>query len=294
MDDLRAADVDFLTIGQYLQPTRKHHPVVRFVPPDEFKAFETIAYAKGFLMVSASPLTRSSHHAGEDFARLRAARAASTAPEAPRNAELRHHATCPPCRDRHVRSRRRRRGLSAIPAALREPRRPLAPRGRRQGNPHRDDDGRLQVHPRVVHHARRRSTGRTFIIRADYIDGPFEHLENVWRFEPRGRGELLVHFTIDYEFRSRTLSLLIGRGVRPRLPQIRRRLRGARRCGLRRTSRSARAGAARSGPEGAVSLADAAPGRIGAAQIAARSLSIVSATRTLARRIEKRPRSSKT
>jgi lipoic acid synthetase len=74
MDDLRAADVDFLTIGQYLQPTRKHHPVVRFVPPEEFKAYETIAYAKGFLMVASSPLTRSSHHAGEDFARLRAAR----------------------------------------------------------------------------------------------------------------------------------------------------------------------------------------------------------------------------
>ncbi len=76
MDDLRAAGVDFLTIGQYLQPSRKHHPVVRFVPPPEFKALETIAYAKGFLMVSASPLTRSSHHAGEDFARLRAARQA--------------------------------------------------------------------------------------------------------------------------------------------------------------------------------------------------------------------------
>jgi len=60
---------------QYLQPTRKHHEVVRFVPPDEFKAYETIAYAKGFLMVSASPLTRSSHHAGDDFARLKAARA---------------------------------------------------------------------------------------------------------------------------------------------------------------------------------------------------------------------------
>ena len=76
MDDLRSANVDFLTIGQYLQPTRKHHAVERFVPPDEFKALETIAYAKGFLMVSASPLTRSSHHAGEDFARLKAARAA--------------------------------------------------------------------------------------------------------------------------------------------------------------------------------------------------------------------------
>jgi lipoic acid synthetase len=73
MDDLRSAGVDFLTIGQYLQPTRKHHPVIRFVPPDEFEALKTIAFAKGFLMVSASPLTRSSHHAGEDFARLKAA-----------------------------------------------------------------------------------------------------------------------------------------------------------------------------------------------------------------------------
>jgi lipoic acid synthetase len=85
MDDLRAADVDFLTIGQYLQPTRKHHPVVRFVPPSEFKAYETIAYAKGFAMVSSSPLTRSSHHAGEDFARLRAARQARLGPGEDRN-----------------------------------------------------------------------------------------------------------------------------------------------------------------------------------------------------------------
>ncbi|HUZ31349.1 MAG TPA: lipoyl synthase [Xanthobacteraceae bacterium] len=76
MDDLRSAEVDFLTIGQYLQPSRKHHPVIRFVPPDEFNALEAIAYAKGFFMVSASPLTRSSHHAGEDFARLKAARVA--------------------------------------------------------------------------------------------------------------------------------------------------------------------------------------------------------------------------
>jgi lipoyl synthase len=82
MDDLRAAEVDFLTIGQYLQPSPKHHAVARFVTPDEFAAYETIAYAKGFLMVSASPLTRSSHHAGEDFARLRAARAAA-APSLP-------------------------------------------------------------------------------------------------------------------------------------------------------------------------------------------------------------------
>jgi lipoic acid synthetase len=78
MDDLRSADVDFLTIGQYLQPSRKHHEVVRYVPPDEFEALNSIAYAKGFLMVASSPLTRSSHHAGEDFARLRAARAAQS------------------------------------------------------------------------------------------------------------------------------------------------------------------------------------------------------------------------
>ena len=77
MDDLRSAEVDFLTIGQYLQPTRKHHPVIRFVPPDEFKSYEITAYAKGFGLVSATPLTRSSHHAGEDFARLKAARQAA-------------------------------------------------------------------------------------------------------------------------------------------------------------------------------------------------------------------------
>ncbi|MGF1610519.1 MAG: lipoyl synthase [Kiloniellales bacterium] len=79
MDDLRAADVNFLTIGQYLQPTPKHHVVDRFITPEEFKAYERQAYAKGFLMVSASPLTRSSYHAGDDFKRLQAARAAKLA-----------------------------------------------------------------------------------------------------------------------------------------------------------------------------------------------------------------------
>ena len=74
MDDLRTANVDFLTIGQYLQPTRKHHKIDRFITPDEFKSYETSAYAKGFLLVSSSPLTRSSYHADEDFARLREAR----------------------------------------------------------------------------------------------------------------------------------------------------------------------------------------------------------------------------
>jgi len=79
MDDLRTAEVDFMTIGQYLQPTRKHAEVKRFVPPEEFKALEKIALGKGFLLASASPLTRSSHHAGADFARLKAARLAAQA-----------------------------------------------------------------------------------------------------------------------------------------------------------------------------------------------------------------------
>ncbi|MEL6597018.1 MAG: lipoyl synthase [Pseudomonadota bacterium] len=76
MDDMRAADIDFLTIGQYLQPTPKHHAVDRFVTPDEFKSYEKAAFGKGFLMVSATPLTRSSYHAGDDFAKLRDARMA--------------------------------------------------------------------------------------------------------------------------------------------------------------------------------------------------------------------------
>ncbi|MEL6679031.1 MAG: lipoyl synthase [Pseudomonadota bacterium] len=74
MEDMRAADVEFLTIGQYLQPSPKHHAVARYVTPEEFASYEKAAYGKGFLMVSATPLTRSSYHAGDDFAKLRAAR----------------------------------------------------------------------------------------------------------------------------------------------------------------------------------------------------------------------------
>ena len=79
MDDMRSADIDFITIGQYLQPTRKHAPIDRFVTPEEFESYATMARAKGFLMVSATPLTRSSHHADEDFAKLNAAREAQQA-----------------------------------------------------------------------------------------------------------------------------------------------------------------------------------------------------------------------
>ncbi len=84
MDDMRSAGVDFLTIGQYLQPTQKHVPVERFVPPGEFEELKRYAQGKGFLLASCSPLTRSSHHAGDDFQRLRAAREAQLAGPAAR------------------------------------------------------------------------------------------------------------------------------------------------------------------------------------------------------------------
>ena len=84
MDDMRSADIDFITIGQYLQPTRKHAAIDRFVTPDEFKAYETTAYAKGFLMVASSPLTRSSHHAGDDFAQAARSAGARARPDMPK------------------------------------------------------------------------------------------------------------------------------------------------------------------------------------------------------------------
>ena len=119
MDDMRCAGVDFITIGQYLQPSRKHAPIDRFVAPEEFKALETIAYAKGFLMVAASPLTRSSHHAGEDFERLRRPRAA-----APRNACATASRTSCPTAAPAVRPGRRRGALPRVRALGDAPARP--------------------------------------------------------------------------------------------------------------------------------------------------------------------------
>ena len=80
MDDLRAANVDFITIGQYLQPTPKHHPLIDFITPEEFSEYASMARGKGFLVVAASPLTRSSYHAGDDFAKLKEARLKANAP----------------------------------------------------------------------------------------------------------------------------------------------------------------------------------------------------------------------
>ncbi|GHC62982.1 lipoyl synthase [Limoniibacter endophyticus] len=82
MDDMRSANIDFMTIGQYLAPSRKHYPVKKFVTPEEFAGYKTVGMSKGFLLVASSPLTRSSHHAGDDFARLRAAREAFLAKKA--------------------------------------------------------------------------------------------------------------------------------------------------------------------------------------------------------------------
>ena len=118
MDDLRSADVDFLTIGQYLQPTRKHHAVMRYVTPDEFAGYEKVAYTKGFLMVSASPLTRSSHHAGDDFARLQGGARGEIRLSVQGDAEILQQAPGQPQRAADVRSGRRRRALSRIRAAV--------------------------------------------------------------------------------------------------------------------------------------------------------------------------------
>ena len=151
MDDLRSAEVDFLTIGQYLQPTRKHHAVMRYVTPDEFAGYEKVAYTKGFLMVSASPLTRSSHHAGEDFAKLQAARAALSPLSAP-DAEVFQQAPGSSHRVADVRSGRRCRALSGIRAAVpvaEDP--PAHAEARRHRDHRRRHDRVVQAGARILH-----------------------------------------------------------------------------------------------------------------------------------------------
>ncbi len=119
MDDLRSAEVDFLTVGQYLQPTKKHHAVVRYIEPAEFEALKTIAFSKGFLMVSSSPLTRSSHHAGEDFEKLRAARAEAARPILERFSRCPHSARRGGCDTRRTRCSISSPTSSAIPNSCR-------------------------------------------------------------------------------------------------------------------------------------------------------------------------------
>ena len=211
MDDLRSADVDFLTIGQYLQPTRKHHPVVRFVTPDEFKSYETIAYAKGFLMVvgvAADALVASCRRGFRAAARPRAKRNAAPEP----HAAVLDHAPRAPQRRRDVRPGRRRRALSGIRAAV----------PRHEGaQPHAEQDegmvvivADMTVAYKVI---RETFTSRVTLDRAE----PAASWSNIstarsatWRtagrFARPGRGSARSKFFIDYEFRSRMLGMLMG------------------------------------------------------------------------------------
>ena len=151
MDDLRTADVDFLTIGQYLQPTRKHHAVMRYVPPDEFAGYEKVAYTKGFLMVSASPLTRSSHHAGDDFAKLKGG-AGGDLPLSVDDAEIFQQAPGSSQRATDVRSGGRCRALSRIRAVVPSLKiRQRTPQARRHRDRDRRHDGVLQAGAGILH-----------------------------------------------------------------------------------------------------------------------------------------------
>ncbi len=210
MDDLRSADVDFLTIGQYLQPTRKHHAVMRYVTPDEFSGYEKVAYTKGFLMVSASPLTRSSHHAGDDFAKLRTARAAllplkrQAMPKFSSKRRVHHTADqmfdlvadverypefVPLCQSLKIRQRTPKPDGTEIVIAD------------------------MTVSFKLVREA---FTSRVTLdrpnlkIMVEYLQGPFSSLENRWSFEPRSETECDVGFFLAYEFKSRILAMLMG------------------------------------------------------------------------------------
>ena len=135
MDDLRSADVDFLTIGQYLQPTRKHHAVMRYVTPDEFRSFETVALTKGFLVVSSSPLTRSSHHAGRGLRTAEGGAACSPGRRViVRDSWQSSNTTKPrrPQRRKDVCARRGRGEISRVPAIMPATDRSVRARKRRQ------------------------------------------------------------------------------------------------------------------------------------------------------------------
>ena len=203
MDDLRVAGVDFLTIGQYLQPTVKHAAVDRFVTPEEFADYAALARAKGFLLVSATPLTRSSYHADADFAALRAAREAQPRADAPPDADPRRTPDHPLPAGPALRPGRRRGQVSAVPALVR--RRPGAP-------PHRAriarrHDHRLRPVPRNLRHPRHARPAATVKVR--YETGPFRYLNNEWNFLPHENGTEVAFF-VDFEFRSRILQAAIG------------------------------------------------------------------------------------
>ena len=213
MDDLRTAGVDMLTLGQYLQPTRQHAEVRRFVPPDEFDGLRQVALAKGFLAVASSPLTRSSHHAGEEFRRLQAARRQSqTLRSEPRGVPLPTFATrrfvpfTPNQMFDVVADVERYPEFLPLCESLAVLSREM--RGRRY-------EARCNHGRRLQGHSSEPSRLRYLLkpLRAGdlvtYLDGPFHHLENRWRFLAAPGGSE-IDFYIDYEFRSPMLALLMG------------------------------------------------------------------------------------
>ena len=210
MDDLRIADVDFLTIGQYLQPTREARRRGPLRPPDEFADYAALARAKGFLLVSATPLTRSSYHADADFAALRAARRRSPAPTALRrpsylNADPRRESSVLPYRPEQL--------FDLVADVGRYPEFLPWCVGARVRSQHRDGAGRRPDHrlrpvPRKLHqpgHARAAAPGPGAI-----RERPFPLPEQPMGLRSRTRNGTEVDFFVDFEFRSRILQAAIG------------------------------------------------------------------------------------
>ena len=203
MDDLRVAEVDFLTIGQYLQPTVKHAAVARFVTPEEFADYASLARASGFLLVSATPLTRSSYHADADFAALQAARAARR----PRRPEHAH------ARREHASSLSRPDQMCDLVADV--DRYPqflpwcVGAKVRQQTERQQIADMTIGFGPFRENFTSRNALLRPQYIKVRYEHGPFQYLNNDWIFiaDPRG---CKVDFWIDFEFRSRVLQAAFG------------------------------------------------------------------------------------
>ena len=202
MDDMRSADVDFLTMGQYLQPTPRHATVEEFVTPQAFGAYAAIARAKGFLLVAASPLTRSSYHAGDDFEKMRAAREAKLAAAAsglmPRHTEKRILPYTPEQLFDLVADVGRYQEFLPWVAATRIR---VEQRDRDGRRPRR----RLQRAQGDLHLARSTRAGPTEI-EIDYVEGPLKYLHNSWKFRavPGGtRGRFLRRLRVPQPASSR-------------------------------------------------------------------------------------------
>ncbi len=202
MDDMRSADVDFLTMGQYLQPTPRHAKVEEFVTPAAFSAYGAIARAKGFLLVAASPLTRSSYHAGDDFAKMKAAREAKhSALAMPRHTETRRMLYTPEQMFDLVADVKRYHEFLPWIAAVRV----------------RSDSETLLIADLVVGFRAIKETFTSRVekrgperIRTEYIEGPLKYLQNSWVFRPDGEGGTEIDFCVDFAFKNRLFESLAG------------------------------------------------------------------------------------